>query len=339
VLHEENIMKIKNAVAMVIIIAVFSISLMKPVRADGTPTIRINPASQELPDTIVGQTFGVNITINDVTDLWAWKVRLNWNPQILNITNVQEGPFLQSAGNTLFIWSGLGATTINQGYIREISCNLLVATGASGSGVLATLTFKVLAAGTSDITINETELLSSTDDNPPIQHGDVNGYAIIPYTFSASGQQIKVISNSTITNFQFNPTEKKISFNVSGSDGTKGFSNITIPKDLMGGIITVYKDQLLLTSGVDYVDTSNSTHYVVNIVYSQSSHEIEIVGPQVTPSPSPTPPPSPSPTPSSEPVIPEFPVTLVLPPLMILIAIAIIAFKKLAQHAPQEIIN
>jgi hypothetical protein len=172
-------MKIKNATVIILIIAVFGISLMKPVKADGTPTIRINPASQELPETTVGQTFNVSIAIDDVTDLWAWKVRLNWDPDILNITDVSEGPFLQSVGNTLFLWPGPSSSSIIKGYIPEISCNLFANTGANGSGSLATVTFKVLAPGTSDITINETQLLSSTDDNPPIEHIDVNGYVTV----------------------------------------------------------------------------------------------------------------------------------------------------------------
>jgi hypothetical protein len=172
-------MKRKNVIVTMLIMAVFSVGLMKLAKADVTPDIKIDPPSQQLPETAVGQTFNISITINNVADLWAWKVRLNWNPNVLNITSVQEGLFLRSLGNTLFLWPGTSSPAIIEGYVPEISCNLFTDAGASGNGTLATLTFKVLATGESDITINETALLSSTTGNPPIQHTDVNGYVTI----------------------------------------------------------------------------------------------------------------------------------------------------------------
>lgn len=267
---------------------------------------------------------------------------------MLNLTNVEEGPFLKSGGLTLFTWPE-GAQQINEGYLPEIYCASFVPSGVNGSGVLATVTFKVLTTGASTVTMNETWLNTFSD---PIVHTVVDGYVVIPVTFSALGQDIQVSSNSTITDFQFSEASKKIGFNVSGSDGTKGFANITFPKALLSGDLAVYLDQVPLTNGVGYTMTSDATQFTFSLTYSHSMHKIEIVGagtpaapeetpvtPPVTPDETPVipdenPPVTPDETPLTpdetpvNPVIPEFPSMIVFPLVIFIAAVAVLVTLK-----------
>lgn len=299
---------INKTILLIAVISTLTFGCIAPARASGTAVITINPSGNMLSHTQVGETFKVNITINNVTNLWDWKVRVNWDPQILNLTNVEEGPFLKSGGATLFLWPE-GAPQIKDGYIPEIYCALLSSGGVTGSGVLATLTFKVLRTGSSPILLNETWLNTFSGS---IAHIVTSGYVVIPMSFSAFGQEILVSSNSTITNFQFSSTSKKISFSVSGSTGTKGFANITFPRSLLSGDLTVYLNGTPLVRDVNYTLVANATHYGVNLNYLHSTHQVEIIGTEA---------------------IPEFPDMAILMIGMLAIAAVLIILKKPSSYS------
>ena len=100
-------------------------------------------------------------------------------------------------------------------------------------------------------------------------------------TFIAS-----VESNSTVSNFAFNQPEKKVSFNVTGSAGTIGFCNVTIPKALLYG-----EPWTVLIDGapVPATITENATHSFLYFTYTHSTHLIQIIGTWViAPPPPPT---------------------------------------------------
>jgi len=52
--------------------------------------------------------------------------------------------------------------------------------------------------------------------------------------WDGTAYNVDVVSNSTVSEFQFNPSEGALlRFNVTGDDGTSGFCRVTIPKDLL----------------------------------------------------------------------------------------------------------
>jgi hypothetical protein len=125
---------------------------------------------------------------------------------------------------------------------------------------------------------------------------------------------VHTISNSTISNFNFNRSDTKIGFSVSGLSDTKGFCNVTIPGNFMWGEFTVFIDGSLLTSGINYTQIYTGTNYLFYILYSQdnSSHEVKILATKI---------------------IPEFPSFLILPIFMIATLTAIVVCKrKRARH-------
>lgn len=97
-------------------------------------------------------------------------------------------------------------------------------------------------------------------------------------TWNDTQQQVNIISNSTITNFQLNSTKNRISFNVTGETPTIGFCRITIPnaitQDLWNNNYTVLIDTTEPIFQKNWTDTTNTHIY---IIYQHSEHEIIII--------------------------------------------------------------
>jgi hypothetical protein len=114
------------------------------------------------PNTVqetVGQNFAVNVSISNVTDLYAWQLTLTWNPSLLSVTNVAEGPMLRSSGNSTYFSPKVNAASGNLSALcsRLLSIGSSV-TGVSGNGTLMTIQFKVIANGSCDLSLYDTQL-------------------------------------------------------------------------------------------------------------------------------------------------------------------------------------
>ena len=95
--------------------------------------------------------------------------------------------------------------------------------------------------------------------------------ALTPY----SEQSIfSLTSNSTITEFAFNSTSKKLSFTASGPSDTTGYATVYIPKSLINEIldITVYLDGNQIT----YNSESQTDSWVLSFTYAHSAHKVVI---------------------------------------------------------------
>ena len=104
-----------------------------------------------------------------------------------------------------------------------------------------------------------------------------------PVNVGGTDYTITTVSNSTVLDVSFDLEEKQITLNVSGPSGTMGFCNITVPAELMSGAFTLYLDDAVLIENVDYLKSSNDTHYVFSVTYTHSSHLIDIISTEVAP--------------------------------------------------------
>ena len=85
---------------------------------------------------------------------------------------------------------------------------------------------------------------------------------------------VTVDSNSAILAFEFNQTERNLRLNVSGTTGTAGSCEVTVPGSLLWGTFSLNMDGYPLVEGDDYTQSYNGTHYTFRIYYIHSTHAI-----------------------------------------------------------------
>jgi parallel beta-helix repeat protein len=98
-------------------------------------------------------------------------------------------------------------------------------------------------------------------------------------SFSTSqGYSVNILSNSTITNFNYSSSDRKISFNVEGEHGTIGFCELTIPHISMDAnrieVVIDNGNTPILYSNLNLRD--NATHRWIFFSYQHSTHAIVI---------------------------------------------------------------
>jgi hypothetical protein len=102
---------------------------------------------------ISSKDFTVELKTSSIADLKGYSVILSYDPALLSLKEVVEGPFLSSKGKTFF-YKKVDDT---KGTIL-IDCALLGPKGSvSGEGTLATLSFTSLKAGSTSLTFKLTK--------------------------------------------------------------------------------------------------------------------------------------------------------------------------------------
>ncbi len=92
----------------------------------------------------VGDQFRVEVVVSEVTNLYNARFALEFDPALVDVVEVAEGPFLKKDGKpttfTSKVNKDVGRIDINLGKAGEVS-------GGSGSGTLAIITFKAKMKG------------------------------------------------------------------------------------------------------------------------------------------------------------------------------------------------
>ena len=126
--------------------------------AQAAPVLRLTPA---LSNVTVGNVFTLDIRISGVSDLFGWQLDLGFGPAgLLNASSATEGGFL-GAGQTFD-----GGTVDNAAaMITTMFSALSGATGVSGDGILASISFAALSAGTATVSLGNVQLIDSNLDS------------------------------------------------------------------------------------------------------------------------------------------------------------------------------
>ena len=93
--------------------------------------------------------YTVPISISNVSRLSTISLSLTFDPALLRVRTVQEGPFMRSGG--------ANATFTNQVAPGRVDITITRsgdATGATGTGLLAALLFDAVAAGNTSLTVS-----------------------------------------------------------------------------------------------------------------------------------------------------------------------------------------
>ena len=115
------------------------------------PYVYVDPPSVQIQ--AVGQTVMVNVTVFNVTGLYGWDVRLNYNSTLLNMTSATEYGTNSAVGAEPHTW-----TDVSVAGSARVGCAFSEAGGAvafDGTGVLAFLTFQGNMLGISNLTFVE----------------------------------------------------------------------------------------------------------------------------------------------------------------------------------------
>lgn len=113
--------------------------------ADQTGALGLDPNQLTLTP---GEDFTVSLITPSVQNLKGYSVTLGYDPKLIRLNEVTEGPFFSSEGETFFyrdIDNQQGSVLMDCAILgRDLS--------VSGQGVLATLSFTCLKAGQTEIT-------------------------------------------------------------------------------------------------------------------------------------------------------------------------------------------
>jgi len=129
-------------------------------------------------------------------------------------------------------------------------------------------------------------------------------------TWEWTSYNVDIISNSTVSDFSFNPESALVRFNVTGEAGTTGFCRVTIPKDLLHteDEWTVMINDKPVTPTVN--EDANSSY--LYFTYEHNTKTIKIIGTTA---------------------IPEFPSWIILPLFMVATLLTVIVYKRLSKKA------
>ena len=299
------------------------------------PTVIIDQALT--PDS----TFSINITVANVTKLWSFQFYIGWDPSMLDYTTItNEAEFLKYGDPEHPNQKVTGATYKNQtgGYLIfgwSLYGKIYEDTWpVSGTGTLATITFRVQKTGNTTLDIYGDDLIRPGTGVPPppeaIPHVTEDGFfmntekidVINVVEVLGNNYTIIITTNSSIspTTFQYNTTLTKIWFNAIGPVGKTGFCNVSIPNNFMW--CDTKHNWTVLVNGepVTYEPKEYTGDTYLYFTYTTSTNTIEII---------------------SQYMVPEFPPTLLI--LILIFATLVPVFlrknARLKRHSEHVIVK
>jgi hypothetical protein len=104
-------------------------------------TVRVVPASYTVPN--VGLNFTVNVTVENVEDLYGWELKLHYPNNVLNGTSATEGSFLETGGipTAFLVADFIDSYNATYGLLSVLCLRTGNVSGVSGNGTLVTITF------------------------------------------------------------------------------------------------------------------------------------------------------------------------------------------------------
>jgi len=102
------------------------------------------------------QDFTVELKVTSITNLKGYSVTLSYDPALISLQEVTEGPFFSTKGKTFFYTKDDKNTILIDNALLGTDLSI------SGEGTLATLSFTCLKAGSSNLTF---KLAKTRDTN------------------------------------------------------------------------------------------------------------------------------------------------------------------------------
>ena len=205
-----------------------------------TPTIAalaISPPSIINSSLVPPSTFSVDVTISDATDLNRWSMNIYYNNTMLSVASAVEGSFMSSVATTTFASNTTQDYNATNGQLTLSDNFTSTSVGASGAGTLATITFQVLANGSTPIVMADIQMTDSF--GRPISYTQTNGsFSNIPLIISTAHQV--VVTDITASSY-FNSTwvyqgrDVNINVTVFDSGGFSENATVTVYYNITAG--------------------------------------------------------------------------------------------------------
>ena len=291
---------------------IFSAANLRTASAGATATIFVDPPQTILSTATVGTTFNVNVSIANITMLAGLEFKMSWDASLLSCTNLTEKLFhtVTPPSDLDNIWQIKLTTNNTGGYLQyaltfqDLSramdggyapINVTTAQYPEGKQAAAALTFNVLKVPVTglyecNLTLSGVKAGDPVPNSIPvtIQNGYYAVYAppetvTNTVTYGGKTYNITTVSNASVVpdsmSFtKFNDTQYLLDFNVTGTDGSTGYVNATIPKALMG--INPGDQWRVEVNGTDVTPTvlDDATNWYVYFTTSLSTKPVEIIG-------------------------------------------------------------
>lgn len=144
-------LRVKTTAAQLILFSIVALNV-----AHSMPLVTLKPTTSTVAP---GDAVLADVSADGITNLYAFQFDVNFVPGVLAAQSVDQGTFLAVAGTAIFvpgrIDNGTGAIQMTIGtLVGRVP-------GVSGDGLLATIAFRALNAGTSPLTISNVILLDS----------------------------------------------------------------------------------------------------------------------------------------------------------------------------------
>jgi len=309
-------MKIRKLPLIIISILMISTTLysatsLRPVSAQGTAALLVDPPTAAIYSQPTGAQFNVNVSIANITGLAGLQFTLKWNTgtvsctsitenlfttvtppdQSSNIWKVQPPKYNNTDGSALYgvTWQDMGAAQ-DGGYAPA---NITTANYPEGKLAAAVMTFNVTTVPANGSYVDVPFTLTV------VKAGDIAGAAIpigaqnatyrvygppiintvvTPITWNDQTYNVTTVSNETVVDgtvaFVGGPPTWSLSFNVTGTDGDTAYVNVTIPMGLMIGPFNVTVNGVAVTPQI----TSDATNTYVYITAQLSEEPVTIIG-------------------------------------------------------------
>jgi hypothetical protein len=135
--------------------------------------------------------FEVDVMAEDVVNLGAYEFALIFDPDVVEVTGVENGPFLESTGRTAYV--------VDEDLDNVVGMLTFAAAshdgeleGPDGDGVLATVTFEAVGVGTSDLELMDVILADTAGMELP---GPVTTDGMVEVTKEAVGFEFETIAD------------------------------------------------------------------------------------------------------------------------------------------------
>jgi hypothetical protein len=140
--------------------------------------------------------FTIRVSIDHVTNLYGFQLKLGYNTTILDIVQVDIQPFLKKP-----TYVAANETHEDEGWYSLAIASYPPASAKNGSGTLVTITFKVMSLGNCTLHLYDITLANSKAEEIPYEtiDGEVTTLLISSISISASPDAVTVGKNTTIS--------------------------------------------------------------------------------------------------------------------------------------------